>query len=101
MSMQVLVGNDWKTTANGILAAVIGSAGPVAAYLAASNNPKMATAAGLVTLAGVIARVWIGILQNYVQTDPNIGALANPAVVNVTTTGPVPDATAPGATATK
>ena len=91
--MQVLVGNDWKTTANGILAAVIGTVGPVAAYLAASNNPKCAAAAGLVTLAGVIARVWIGILQNYIQSDPNIGTLTNPAVVSVNTTGPVPDTT--------
>ena len=91
--MNILVGNDWKTTANGILAAVIGTAGPVAAYLAALNNPKAATAAGLVMLAATVARVWIGILQNYVQTDPAIGTLSTPAVVNVTTTGVVPSTT--------
>jgi hypothetical protein len=89
--MKILVGSDWKTTANGFLAATIGAAGPLAAYLAGTGSPKMATAAGLVTLAGVIARVWIGILQNYIQSDPNIGTLASPAVVTVNTTGPVPE----------
>jgi hypothetical protein len=89
--MKILVGSDWKTTANGFLAAIIGASGPLAAYLAGTGSPKMATAAGLVTLAGVIARVWIGILQNYIQSDPNIGTLASPAVVTVNTTGPVPE----------
>jgi hypothetical protein len=56
--------NNWKTTANGILAAVIGAAGPLTAYLATVNNPKAATAAGIVTLVAGIARVWVGILQN-------------------------------------
>ena len=55
---------NWKTTANGILAAIIGTAGPITAYLATVNNPKAATAAGLVTLAAAIARVWVGLLQN-------------------------------------
>ena len=90
--MNILVGSDWKTTAAGWLSGLVGTAGPVAAYLAASNNPKTAAAAGLVALVGVIGRVWIGILQNYIQSDPNIGKLANPAVVTVNTTGPTPDA---------
>ena len=34
------------------------------AYLATVNNPKAATASGLVTLAAGIARVWVGLLQN-------------------------------------
>jgi hypothetical protein len=90
--MKILVGNDWKTTANGFLAATIGAAGPLAAYLAGTGSPKMAAAAGLITLAGVIARVWVGILQNYIQSDPNISTLGTPAVVNVQTTGPTPAA---------
>ena len=55
---------NWKTTANGFLAAIIGAAGPLTAYLATINSPKAATCAGLVTLAAAIARVWIGLLQN-------------------------------------
>lgn len=54
---------NWKTTVAGILAAVIGAAGPLTAYLATVNNPKAATAAGIVTLAATIARVWIGLIQ--------------------------------------
>ena len=56
--------NNWKTTANGILAGIIGSAGPLTAYLATVNSPKAATAAGIVTLVATIARIWVGILQN-------------------------------------
>ena len=55
---------NWKTTANGILAGIIGSAGPLTAYLATINSPKAATAAGIVTLVATIARIWVGILQN-------------------------------------
>ncbi len=58
---------NWKTTANGILAAIIGAAGPLTAYLATVNSPKAATASGLVTLAAGIARVWIGLLQHDAQ----------------------------------
>ena len=53
-----------KTTINGILAAIIGAAGPLTAYLATVNNPNAATAAGIVTLVAAIARVWVGVLQN-------------------------------------
>ena len=54
----------WKTSANGILAAIIGAAGPLTAYLATVSNPKAAYASGIVTLVASIARVWIGLLQN-------------------------------------
>ena len=53
-----------KTSINGVLAAIIGAAGPLTAYLATINNPKAATAAGVVTLIATIARVWVGLLQN-------------------------------------
>jgi hypothetical protein len=56
--------SDWKTTANGFLAAIIGAAGPLTAYLATINSPKAATASGIITLAATIARVWVGIIQN-------------------------------------
>lgn len=52
-----------KTTANGWLAAIIGTAGPLAGYLATQNSPKAATAAGIVTLIATICRVWVGMLQ--------------------------------------
>lgn len=55
---------NWKTTANGFLAAIIGAAGPFTAYLATVNNPKAATVAGIVTLVAAIARVWVGLIQN-------------------------------------
>jgi hypothetical protein len=61
---------NWKTTANGVLAAIIGAAGPLTAYLATINSPKAATAAGIMTLAAAIARVWIGLLQNDAQPNP-------------------------------
>jgi len=68
---------DWKTTVNGFLAAIIGAAGPLAAYLATQSNPKAAWASGIVTLAATIARIWVGLLQN--DAPPN-------TVSSVTTT---------------
>ena len=61
---------NWKTTANGILAAIMGAAGPLAAYLATQSNPKAAWAAGIVTLVATIARVWVGLLQNDAPPNP-------------------------------
>lgn len=61
---------NWKTTVNGILAAIIGAAGPLAAYLATQGNPKAAWAAGIVTLIATIARVWVGIIQNDAPVQP-------------------------------
>lgn len=60
---------NWKTTVNGFLAAIIGAAGPLTAYLATINSPKAATATGIITLVAAIARVWIGLLQN---DSPNL-----------------------------
>jgi hypothetical protein len=60
---------NWKTTANGFLAAIIGAAGPLTAYLATVNNPHAATATGIVTLSAAIARVWIGLIQNDAQPN--------------------------------
>ena len=54
---------SWKTSAAGILAAIIGAAGPLTAYFATINKPWAATASGIVTLAATVARVWVGIIQ--------------------------------------
>jgi HD-like signal output (HDOD) protein len=67
---------NWKTTANGILAAIIGAAGPLTAYLATINSPKAAAAAGIMTLAAAIARVWIGLLQNDALSPAQTGQIA-------------------------
>ena len=56
--------SNWKTTVNGFLAAIIGAAGPLTAYLATVNSPKAATASGIVTLVAAIARVYIGMIQS-------------------------------------
>lgn len=60
---------NWKTSANGILAAIMASAGPLTAYLATLHSPKAATASGIVTLAATLARVYIGLIQN--DSPPN------------------------------
>lgn len=73
---------NWKTTAAGLLSAFIATVGPVAAYLANSHWPKAATACGILTLAGAIARIWVGLIQKD----------ANPAVsssVTIETIQPV------------
>ena len=76
---------NWKTTAAGILSAFIGSAGPLAAYLAANGGPTNgAKIAGAVTCAAIIARVWVGLLQNDA-----------PAVNAAQTITPAPDAGKP------
>jgi hypothetical protein len=55
---------NWKTTVAGILSAIIATVGPVTAYLATTNSPKAATATGIVTLVGAIARIYIGLIQS-------------------------------------
>ena len=60
-----------KTSINGVLAAIIGAAGPLTAYLATINSPKAATAAGIITLLATIARVWVGLLQNDSPASPS------------------------------
>ena len=102
--MNILVGNDWKTTANGFLSAFSVTVGPLSGFIAAwqmiqsqvpghgpANYAFAIILAGL-TAAAAIARAWIGLLQNYIQSDPNIGTLTTPAIVSVNTTGPTPDA---------
>ena len=94
--MNILVGSDSKSTAAGF----ISSAGQIGLLVtgffavAAQNDPHHNWAyaiisAGVVTALG-IARIVVGWKMNYLQSDPNIPTQANPAVVNVTTTGPVP-----------
>lgn len=67
---------NWKTTANGFLAAILAAAGPLTAYLATINSPKAATAAGIVTLAAGIARVWVGLLENDALSPTQTGQIA-------------------------
>lgn len=55
---------NWKTTAAGILSGYLGAVGPLTAYLAANGNPSGAKVAGALTCAGIIARVWLGLIQN-------------------------------------
>ena len=101
--MNILVGNDSKSTAAGIVSSLGQIALLITGFLSvvAQNDPNhnwlwAIIGAGVVCAFG-IARIVIGIKMNYLQSDPNIGTLANPAVVSVTTTGPVPDTSAPGA----
>ena len=107
--MKILVGSDWKSTAAGCLSAFAVTMGPLSGFLASlaniqaqipghgpANYTLAIIGAGL-TCAAAIARLWIGILTNYVQSDPGIGTLSTPAVVNVATTGPVPTPTADAA----
>lgn len=56
--------NHWKTTAAGILSAYIGAVGPLTAYLCTLPNKTAAEVAGGMTCLGLIARVWVGLLQN-------------------------------------
>jgi hypothetical protein len=83
---------NWKTTVNGILAAIIGSAGPIAAYLATQGN-KAAWWAGIVTLGATVARVWIGIIQQDSPTANQIGQIAITSVQSGAP--PAPNAPAP------
>lgn len=55
---------NWKTTAAGLLSAFIATVGPVTAYLATTNSPKTTSVCGVLTLAGAIARVWVGLIQS-------------------------------------
>ena len=84
---------NWKTTAAGILSAVIGTAGPLTAYLATQMTPKATEISGIVTLVAAVARIWIGLLQNDAPPPPPPGStvtVATPAAISVTTTPPKP-----------
>jgi predicted lysophospholipase L1 biosynthesis ABC-type transport system permease subunit len=96
--MKILVGNDWKTTAAAYSSSAATLATGLTTFLGvvAMNDPQhnwlWTILAAFVVFALLVFRVMIGQSQNYVQSDPNIGTLANPAVVTVNTTGPVPEA---------
>ena len=66
----------WKTSVAGILSAYIGAVGPLTAYLCTLPNKNAAEIAGAMTCAGLIARVWIGLLQN--DAPPNDSVMLNP-----------------------
>jgi hypothetical protein len=79
---------NWQTSANGILAGVIGSSGPLTAYFATINKPWAASAAGIVTLVATVARIWIGILQN--DALPNTAISSTVTSTVTTSTDPAP-----------
>lgn len=67
---------NWKTTAAGILSALIGMSGPSTALLAALQAMKptpdyrLAIAGAVLTFVFGVARIWIGLLQN--DAPPNL-----------------------------
>jgi hypothetical protein len=78
-----------KTTVAGLLSGFIGSVGPITAYLATTNNPRATAACGLLTLAGVVARVWVGVIQQDADsTKALVPGVAEPQQVPA---HPVPD----------
>jgi hypothetical protein len=53
-----------KTTAVGALSGIIGTCGPLAAFMAAiPNHPQVAIAAASITAFATICRVWLGVVQ--------------------------------------
>lgn len=98
--MKILIGNDWKSTAAGYAGSVQSISAALTTFLAVvamqapQHNWLWTILGAAVVCAATIARIVLGTAQNYVQADPNIPALTNPAVVNVTTSGPVPAAVA-------
>jgi len=63
---------DWKSTAAGLLSGYLAIVGPVTAYLATTPNPTGTKIAGAMTLAGVIARAWLGVIQKDAGSTPAI-----------------------------
>ena len=99
--MKILVGNDWRSTAAGYASSAGQISLLITGFLAvvAQNDPKhnwlwTIISAGVVCALGIF-RIVIGQIQNYVSSDPNITKLSTPAIVNVSTTGPVPAAPVP------
>jgi hypothetical protein len=72
---------NWKTTVAGILSALIGTAGPLTAYLATQMSPTATKISGGVTLAAAIARVWVGMLENDAPPNPPAAPPADPQPV--------------------
>lgn len=96
--MNILVGNDWRSTAAGYAGSAQAISSALTGFLAVvamqapSHNWLWTILGAGVVCATTIVRIVLGTSQNYVQADPNIPALVNPAVVNVSTSGPVPTA---------
>jgi hypothetical protein len=67
---------NWKTTAAGILSALIGTSGPATAFIGAlqamktTPNYNLTIAGAVLTLVFSIARVWVGLLQNDAPPNP-------------------------------
>jgi hypothetical protein len=74
----------WKTTAAGLLSGFIATVGPVTAYLATTPSQTSAKVCAGLTLAGVIARVWVGIISN--DAPPNTVSSVTVTATKVTPT---------------
>ena len=94
--MNILIGNDWKSTAAGYASSAVSISSALTGFLAVvamqdpAHNWLWTILAAAIVCASTIARILLGQAQNYVQSDPNIPAQSTPAVVTVATTGPVP-----------
>ena len=55
---------NWKTTAAGILSAYLAIVAPLTAYLATLPGKTAVQISGVATFLGVVARIWIGLIQN-------------------------------------
>lgn len=97
--MNILIGNDWKSTAAGYAGSAQSISAALTTFLAvvAMQDPQhnwlWTILAAAVVCAATIVRIVLGTKQSYLQADPNIPALSTPAVVSVATSGPVPTAT--------
>ena len=93
--MNVIIGNDWKSTAAGYAGSAQAVSSAVTTFLAvvAMQDPKhnwlwTILSAAVVCVATII-RIVLGTKQNYVQTDPNTPALVQPAVVSLSPSGSI------------
>ena len=59
---------DWKSTFAGLLSGYLATVGPLTAYLATVNHPKATEICTGLTAAGIVARVWLGIIQKDAPT---------------------------------
>ena len=94
--MNILVGSDSKSTAAGL----IGLAGQVSVLFTIFMSVVALQVPGFSWLWAILSafavflfgcyRAWVMYKMNYIQADPNTISQANPQIVNVTTTGPVP-----------
>ena len=73
--------SSWKTTTAGILSGIVATVGPLTAYLATQMSPTATKVCGGLTCAGIIARVWVGILQ----TDSPVTVVTTTTPTSVTT----------------